>query len=72
MDASGVKAATLVGQQTAGAELGLLTYPVGSRFLLELAVGYLALNGVRLEGRGVNPDIALADIPPGDAYFQKR
>ena len=64
------KRATLVGQQTAGAVLGLGVFPVGTRFLLELAVEDLTLNGIHLEGRGVAPDIALAGTPSDDAYLQ--
>lgn len=63
--------ATLVGQQTAGAVLGLGIFPIGPRFLLELAVEDLTLNGVHLEGHGVSPDIALAGTPSEDAYLQK-
>ncbi len=65
------KRATVVGQPTAGAVLGLETFPVGPGFLLELAVQDLALNGVHLEGRGVTPDIALPGAPAEDAYLQK-
>jgi len=65
------KRATLVGQRTAGAELALQTFPLGPGFLLELAVQDLALNGVRLEGRGVDPDVVLTGTPSDDAYLQK-
>ncbi len=70
------KRATLVGQRTAGAVLGLETFPIGKSFpvgpdfLLELAVEDLTLNGVHLEGHGVDPDIALAGTPTDDAYLQ--
>ena len=65
------KRATLVGQRTAGAELGLGIFPVGPGFLLELAIEDLTLNGVRLEGHGVDPDVVLAGSPAEDVYLQK-
>ena len=62
--------ATLVGQRTAGAVLSLQIFPVGPPFLLELAVQDLTLNDVRLEGRGVTPDIAVTGAPSDDAYLK--
>ena len=64
------KRATLVGQRTAGAVLGLRVFPIGPKFLLELAIEDLTLSGVHLEGHGVDPDISLAGTPSEDAYLQ--
>src|SRR5262249_36822206 len=57
--------ATLVGTRTAGAFLGAGGFPVGKDGLLELAVGGLKLDGKRLEGGGVAPDI---EVAPRDTY----
>ncbi len=63
--------ATLVGQRSAGAVLAAKGIPVSDRFYLSLAVLDLKLNGERLEGRGVTPDVPV----PGDieetAFLQK-
>jgi carboxyl-terminal processing protease len=52
--------ATLVGTRTAGAFLGARFFPIGRHALLELAVEKLQVNGMTLEGRGVDPDIVVA------------
>jgi carboxyl-terminal processing protease len=51
--------ATLVGSRTAGAFLGAGSFPIGKEGLLELAVLGLKLDGKRLEGTGIAPDVAV-------------
>ncbi len=63
------KRATLVGQRTAGAVLAMHGLPIRARttepfrFYLSLAVTDLTMEGERLEGRGVTPDVPV----PSDA-----
>ncbi len=57
--------AIIVGSRTAGAFLGAGSYKIGSDGLLELAVLGLRLDGNRLEGVGVTPDVA---VPPAFSY----
>ncbi len=54
--------ARLVGTRTAGAVLASRAFPVGRRALLLLAVTDLFADGVRLEGRGVEPHVVV-DAP---------
>jgi carboxyl-terminal processing protease len=51
------KAATLVGEQTAGAALAGRPFCLGNGSLLYLAVADVSVGGERLEGRGVAPDV---------------
>jgi carboxyl-terminal processing protease len=55
----------LVGTTTAGAFLGAGGFPMGSDGYLELPVVDLALDGKRLEGVGVSPDIV---VEAADTY----
>ncbi|HZT41804.1 MAG TPA: S41 family peptidase [Chthonomonadaceae bacterium] len=52
--------AILVGTNTAGAFLGAQTFEIGRDGVLELAVAGLRVDGRRLEGVGVAPDLAVA------------
>lgn len=52
--------APLIGTRTAGAFLGANAFPVGKDGLLELPVVGLKLDGRRIEGQGIEPDIAVA------------
>ena len=63
--------ATLVGENTAGAVLAAQGVPIaGGRFYLSYAMMDITLNGERLEGRGVAPDVR---VPGGanEAVWQK-
>lgn len=60
--------ATLVGSRTAGAFLGAGTFAIGKEGLLELAVLGLKLDGKRLEGAGVAPDVA---VSPAFSYTDR-
>jgi carboxyl-terminal processing protease len=60
--------ALIVGSRTAGAFLGAGSYPIGSDGLLELAVLGLRLDGNRLEGVGVTPDVVIAPAFPYTAF----
>ncbi len=51
--------ARLVGTRTAGAVLASRAFPVGEQAILLLAVNDLLADGVRLEGRGVEPDVVV-------------
>jgi C-terminal processing protease CtpA/Prc len=56
---------TVIGERTAGAMLSSGAYYLQSGFLLTLPVAdYYTVDGVRLEGNGVQPDIA---VPATDA-----
>jgi carboxyl-terminal processing protease len=55
----------LVGQGTAGAVVGGSLFPLSDGSLLYLAVVDVYVDGVRLEGVGVAPDVSVADAPPG-------
>lgn len=62
--------AVIVGQKTAGAVIGSMRYSLPDGGRLQVAVtDYLGLDGKRLEGRGVTPDvmvpIKLADLRAG-------
>jgi carboxyl-terminal processing protease len=54
-----LKGIPLVGARTAGALLGGRGYMLPDGSLLELAVADVEVNGVRLEGKGVEPDVAV-------------
>lgn len=56
--------ATLVGERTAGAVLGGSLFPLRSGDLLYLAVLDVEVDGERLEGVGVAPDVAVEDRLP--------
>lgn len=51
------KAATIIGEQTAGAVLAGQLFFLSDGSLLYLAVADVAVDGERLEGRGVTPDL---------------
>jgi carboxyl-terminal processing protease len=55
---------TLVGQRTAGAVVGGRCFLLSDRSLLFLAVRDLLVDGQRLEGQGVNPDVEVLDVLP--------
>ncbi len=66
--------ATLVGTRTAGAFLGAIGFPIGADGFLELPVLNLSLDGTRLEGRGVSPDVEVAahdTYQPDDAQLAR-
>ena len=52
---------TLVGQRTAGAVLGGRCFHLSDHSLLYLAVNDVRVDGERLEGRGVEPDVVVPD-----------
>ena len=54
-----LKGIPLVGARTAGALLGGRGYMLPDGSLLELAVADVEVNGVRLEGKGVEPDVTV-------------
>lgn len=53
--------AKLIGENTAGAVLAGKLIPIDNRTALYLAVGDVKVNGERLEGKGVAPDIEVPD-----------
>lgn len=54
----------VVGATTAGAVLQGNLYPIGSESVLYLAIADILIDGQRLEGIGVEPDIAVPfDLP---------
>jgi carboxyl-terminal processing protease len=55
---------TLVGERTAGAVVGGRAFLLSDRSLLYLAVTDVLVDGERLEGRGVEPDVRVADVLP--------
>jgi carboxyl-terminal processing protease len=55
---------TLVGEKTGGAVLGGRVFALPNDSLLYLAVTDIEVDGERLEGRGVEPDVAVADALP--------
>lgn len=59
------KRATLVGTTTAGAFLGASMVPISKDSILELPVVNLRVDGQRLEGVGVAPDVV---VEPSDTY----
>lgn len=56
--------ATVVGERSAGAVLGGTPFALQDGSLLYLAVADVLVDGERLEGRGVEPDVAVADRLP--------
>jgi carboxyl-terminal processing protease len=58
------KLGTLVGERTAGAVVGGRTFPLSDGSLLYLAVMDADVDGERLEGKGVEPDVIVADKLP--------
>jgi carboxyl-terminal processing protease len=55
---------SVIGSRTAGAVVAGRAFPVGERGLLYLAVADVRVNGERLEGRGVAPDVEVpAPVP---------
>jgi carboxyl-terminal processing protease len=54
----------LVGQRTAGAVLAGSVFLLGDKTLLYLAVSDVVVDGERLEGRGVAPDVEVHDFLP--------
>jgi carboxyl-terminal processing protease len=66
---------TLVGERTAGAVVGGRCFLLPDRSLLYLAVIDVCVDGERLEGRGVAPDVPVADRLPfadgADPQLQK-
>ena len=68
------KRATVVGTRTTGAFLGAVGFPIVQDGYLELAVAGLRLDGRRLEGDGVTPDVEAAaakSYTPQDAQVLK-
>jgi carboxyl-terminal processing protease len=55
---------TLVGERTAGAVMGGRAFLLSDRSLLYLAVMEVLVDGVRLEGRGVEPHVTVAGMLP--------
>jgi len=58
------KLGTLVGQSTAGAVIAGRAFLLSDRSLLLLAVADIRVDGERLEGHGVAPDVPVADSLP--------
>ncbi len=58
------KLGTLVGQRSAGAVLGGTPFLLRDRSLLLLAAADVLVDGERLEGRGVEPDVEVTDRLP--------
>jgi carboxyl-terminal processing protease len=58
------KLGTLVGERTAGAVVGGRAFPLSDGSLLYLAVMDADADGERLEGKGVEPDVVVADTLP--------
>ncbi len=56
--------ATVVGERTAGAVLGGQLFPLPNGALLYLATLDTLVDGERLEGRGVTPDVVVSDVLP--------
>ncbi len=63
---------TLVGQRTAGAVLGGRLFPISDGSLLYLAVVDVFVDGERLEGVGVAPDVQVADAPEGSTGWDPQ
>ncbi len=61
------KRAKLVGTRTAGAFLAAGGFPIGSDGYLELPILNLKADGVKLEGKGVEPDIS---VEPESTYSE--
>jgi carboxyl-terminal processing protease len=62
------KRATIVGTTTAGAFLGAGKVDIGADGMLELAIVGLRVDGKRLEGPGVSPDV---EVPIAHAYTDR-
>lgn len=61
-------AATLIGRRTAGAMLSSIEIPIVGGWTLRLPeADFRTPLGVRVEGKGVEPDVAVQKIPNGDA-----
>ncbi|RYG33204.1 PDZ domain-containing protein [bacterium] len=60
------KRATLIGETTAGNVLGTSPYRINDWSFLEIPMVDVAIEGVRLEGKGVAPDIAVSQSPSAD------
>lgn len=60
--------AIVVGTTTAGAFLGAGKFDIGADGMLELAIVGLRVDGKRLEGAGVTPDV---DVPLAHAYTER-
>jgi carboxyl-terminal processing protease len=58
------KLGTLVGERTAGAVVGGRVFPLSDGSLLYLAVMDAEVDGERIEGKGVEPDVIIADELP--------
>lgn len=58
------KIGTLIGERTAGAVVGGRVFLLSDRSALYLAVRDVRVDGERLEGRGVEPDVAVPDTLP--------
>lgn len=56
------KLGTLIGERTGGAVLGGRIFPLSDDSLLYLAVADVEVDGERLEGRGVTPDVEVPDV----------
>jgi len=52
---------SVVGTRTAGAVVGGRPYPIAGRTVLYLAVADATIDGERLEGKGVEPDVRVPD-----------
>lgn len=62
----------LVGQRTAGAVVGGRLFPLSDGSLLYLAVMDVRVDGARLEGVGVTPDVSVSDAPPGSGGWDPQ
>lgn len=58
------KLGTLVGERTAGAFLGGTSRPLADGSLLYVAIAYVEVDGTKLEGIGVEPDVKVARSLP--------
>jgi carboxyl-terminal processing protease len=69
------KLGKIVGTPTAGAVLAGRPFPLKDGNLLYLAVADVLVDGRRLEGKGITPDVELADVLPfadgGDAQLDR-
>ena len=62
--------ARLVGTTTAGAVLAGRLFPIDSRCSLYLAIMDCAINGDRLEGKGVSPDLKMENLLMNQAGYE--
>jgi C-terminal processing protease CtpA/Prc len=66
------RAATLIGRRTAGAMLGADVVNVGGEWTLQLPVlDFRTARGVRVEGKGVTPHVAVKRKKSGDADLER-